>query len=238
MRMWACCLALVLATAAHAEVTNMGGFKLGQKVKKPKSANATVFGCAGSVRPEIDKKKQVTSVEFEPKGCAADALTATITKEFGAEPIANVAGDKLWEGKAASVMFLASAITPVVRLVKPGGGSKRVCWPDDGFAAFWDTFKKGVASGKPAAIAASFVFPLKDFEGTVKFKNARAFEAGWTELITADDAKALAAGQVEPVCNVTGAEYSISLEGSYSSLTATQKAGAWQWSEYGTESPE
>ena len=51
----------------------------------------------------------------------------------------------------------------MIHLELPGAGAKRMCFSQDGFAAFWKTFKAAV--DKPEAAVATFKFPVKDFDG-------------------------------------------------------------------------
>jgi hypothetical protein len=226
--------ALVAAGTAGAEVGKLGGYTLGQTVKKPGTTRLTAFRCIGRVRPEIDRKKKVVRVRFDADGCPdVELVVAAITKDMGAEPVTNAAGDQLWEGKAASVILAPSLgvtpATPAILLVPPGAGTKRTCWADDGFAAFWSDFRKATASRKVTAVTSAFTFPLKDDEGEVKYKDAKALTAAWTELIEDADAKAIGSGKLAPRCQLDQDSYTLSLPGSYSELTATRVGGAWRW---------
>jgi hypothetical protein len=230
------------ASLARAEITKLGGFTLGQEVKKPATVKVTVFGCAGELRPEIDRQNKVTSVRFSTDECkSADAVVATIAKELGGSPIVNAQGDKLWEGKTASLIFstsLSASAQATILLVPPGPGSKRTCWADDGFAAFWTGFKAAVASGKPAAVATSFAFPIKDFEGKVQIKNAKAFAARLARIIGDDDARAIAAGELTAHCQLDDDSYRLPLSGTNSELGAKKIGGAWLWSSVDAVSPD
>ena len=231
------------ASLARAEVTKLGDFTLGQEVKKPATAKLTVFGCAGELRPEIDRSKKVVKVKFTAGNCKdVDVIAAAITKDFGGSPIANTAGDRLWEGKSASLILstsLASAPSqPIIMLVPPGPGSKRTCWADDGFATFWSGFKAAVASGKPAAVATSFAFPVKDFEGKVLIKNAKMFASRFARIIGDSDAKAITAGELTPTCKLDEDSYRLPLSGTNGELGAKKLGGAWQWSSMDAVSPD
>jgi len=230
-------IVIVAAAPVRAEVTKLGAFTLGQEVKKPATVKTTVYGCTGELRPQINKAKKVVKVKFDGGKCKVGAIVAAITKAHGGAPIANAHGDKLWEGKTASIILDAGHSAPVVLLVPPGPGSKRTCFADDGFAAFWSTFKAAVATGNPATIAASFKFPLKDFEGKVKIKDAKAFATQWTEVIDNDDAKEIA-GDLEATCRVDADKYELSLPGTYSELTATKVKRAWLWTSLDSVSPD
>ena len=181
--------ALAASPDVRAEVASLGGVALGQERAVAGTIKTTVYGCAGRLYPDIDRKKKVIKVRFESDKCAdVAAAVAAITKEFGAAPIVSAEGDKLWEGKRASLILSPSLsnypTSPVLLLVPPGPGSKRTCWANDGFAAFWKAFVRSVVAGKPAAVATSFAFPLKDQDEKVKFKDAAAFAARWRSSST------------------------------------------------------
>jgi hypothetical protein len=233
---------LVLASVpARAEVTKLGDFKLGDKVK-PKTVKATVFGCAGELYPDIDRTKKIKSVRFTGKSCKADAIAAAITKDFGGAPLANAAGDKLWEGKKASIILGVSLgnapSAPVILLVAPGAGAKRTCWGEDGFAAFWASFKAAVTGGNADTIAASFAFPIKDVENKVKVKDAKDFAAKWASTFDPADLKGITGGKLEATCKVDDGEYKLRLDDSYSELTATKVKGKWLWTGFAEFSPD
>ncbi|MEO8707051.1 MAG: hypothetical protein ABI867_43895 [Kofleriaceae bacterium] len=231
---------IALTGVAHAEVGKLGDFKLGDKVK-PKTVKGTVFGCAGDLYPDIDRSKKIKRVRFTAKTCKATAVAAAITKEFGAAPLTNAAGDRLWEGKKASVILstslAASESSAVILLVPPGAGAKRTCWADDGFAAFWTTFKTAVAGGKPEAIAASFGFPVKNFENKVKIKDAADFAPKWAAL-DATDIAGLGSGKLAAKCDVDDERYKLRLDDSYAELTATKVKGTWHWTALDEFSPD
>jgi hypothetical protein len=248
MRVAVSSLVLVVAAVAaspdaRAEVASLGGVALGQEMARAGTIKTTVYGCAGRLYPDIDRKKKVIKVRFESDKCAdVAAAVAAITKEFGQAPIVSAEGDKLWEGKRASLILSPSLsnypTSPVLLLVPPGPGSKRACWADDGFAAFWKAFVKSVVAGKPAAVATSFAFPLKDQDEKVKFKDAAAFAARWRELIDESDAKEVDAGELTPMCRLDQETYRLQLPGSYSDITATKVRGAWKWTVMGEVSPD
>jgi len=236
-------LVTIWASPVRAEVAALGGLALGQEVKKTSMTKTTVYGCAGRLYPSTDRKHKVTEVRFEADSCKdVAAVVAAISKEFGGSPIANDEGDRLWEGKRASVILSASLgrgpSTPVLILLPPGPGSKRTCWKDDGFAAFWATFEKALASRKPAAMAGSFRFPLKNSEGQVKFKDAAAFTSRWKELIDEADAAEIASGELTPSCRLDLDHYTLRLPESYGELTATRARGSWRWSSLTEMSPD
>jgi hypothetical protein len=224
---------LLASAPARAEVTKLGGFSLGQKVRKPAIARMSLYGCAGGLRPFVDTHKKVVQVRFSTRGCSVETVAAAITKHQKHAPIVNARGDRLWEGKTASIILsasMSSQTTPIILLVPPGAGAKRICWPGDGFDAFWSRFKAAVASGKPDAVAGSFLFPAKDYEGTVLFATARELANKWGDVIDHEDAKRIAAGELTPTCRVDGDRYKLILESSYYELDATLVKGAWKWS--------
>jgi len=229
------------ASTARADITSLGGYSLGQKLTKYKAKKITLYGCAGTIEPRIEKKK-VTRVLFEvAPGCAAaGAIADALTKELGSAPVANAEGDKLWEGTTGSVILTkvlgGGGDQPEVLVVPPT--TKRVCWPDDGFAAFWTGFQKAAASGKPAAMAPSFAFPFSDDDKYLEFKDAKAFAKTSTKLIGDDDAKAIATGEKKPTCSVDEASYSIFLDGSNYDLAATRTGSTWQWTSMSLVSPD
>lgn len=235
-------LAVIAATSssARADITKLGDFALGQEVKKPATAKVTVYGCAGELRPEIDRSKKVSSVGFRgTSACKADAVAAAVAKEAGVAAVANAAGDKLWEGTVASLILtkdFGGALQ--LKLVAPGAGSKRTCWPDDGFAAFYAAFKTAVASGKADAVAASFALPLKDFEGKVKIKDAKKFVAQWPKLLDAGDAKGIGSGALTATCDLDVESYELSLPDSNGALKAKKTGGAWKWIQWNDVSPD
>jgi hypothetical protein len=218
---------LSLLSPARAELTKVGEFSLTDKVKKAGFAKTTVFGCKGNVKHDMGTGK-ITSVTFRAEGkCDAAAIEAAIRKEYPGEPLKSTDGAiKLWEGKTSSVMLTGTE----VRLGFPGPGAKRTCFAADGFAAFYQTFKAAVASGKADAAAASFKFPIKDFEDTVVIKNPKAFAKKWPSMLDAADAKALA-GDLRPTCDNATDSYSLSLRDSNISLEAKQIGDRWFWVE-------
>ena len=219
------------APSARAEVTRLGNLSLGLKARKPMTLRTYLYGCAGTLRSTLGAKK-VVQVRFSARNCNVDSVAAAITKQQGRAPVVNGQGDRLWEGKTASLILstsLSTQTTPVLLLVPPGAGSKRTCWPDDGFAPFWSTFKAAVASRNAATMAASFVFPARDYEGTVLFANARDLANAWTDLIDHEDATRIAAGELAPSCRVDGNRYRLILESGYYELDATKVGGVWRW---------
>jgi hypothetical protein len=233
---------IIAVAPVRAEVRKLGKFALGQQVKRPSTVRTSIYGCAGELRPSIDSTKKVVKVRFSGRRCKTDAVIAAITKAHGRAPIVNAQGDQLWEGKTASVI-LSTALsvkrtTPIILLVPPGPGSKRTCWSDDGFAAFWSTFKASVASGKPATMAASFAFPVKDYAGNVKATNAQDLLRMWGEVMDNEDVKQIVSGELAPTCRTDDDEYNLSLDSTYSELKATKVRGKWRWSKLDTVSPD
>jgi hypothetical protein len=243
MRLLVTFLVLLTTAPARAEITKLGDLQLAQQIKKPATVSITLFGCAGSMRPEIDKRKQVTRVRFDGDHCAklVKSMTAAISKDFGGAPLVNANGDELWEGKTASIILTTSLSAgrdrPSILLLSPAGGSKRPCWADDGFAAFWTTFKAAIAGGKGVAIAAAFAFPVRDFEDKVRFKDARSLAKHWTTIIDKRDAEEVGRGELTASCMLDDATYELSLSDSNHSLTATQVDGVWHWSTLDDQAP-
>ena len=226
----------VLSSTAHAELAKLGDFALTDTPKKAGFAKVTsVLGCAGSVRHEMGSGK-VDAIELSAEKCTKAALEAAIAKEYpGVTPIASTDGDaKVWEGKTTSVI-LTSGMSLSVRLVRPGAGAKRTCFPDDGFTAFFKTFKDAVASNKADAVAATFKFPVKDYDDKVRFKDAKAFAKKWPKLIDAADKKALAT-DLTATCNVALQQYNLRLSDSYASFDAKKIGDQWFWVEINDES--
>jgi hypothetical protein len=225
--------AAALPTPAKAEITKLDKLALGQKWKKAKPKQITLYGCQGSLFAAPGKDKKVSKVTFESASkCSLSAMATAITNEFGSPAKTNANGDSLWEGTTASIILTQASYqpgVPIMYLVPPVAG-KRVCWGDDGFDAFWASFKKAVATGKGAAIAASFKLPFTDEDGNFEIKDAKAFETRWTELIGKDDAKELASGTMKPTCSIPDEQYTISLGEPNGELKASRKGDAWQWS--------
>lgn len=223
---------LLFAPAANAELTKLGDYSLGQSLAKSVFVkSATVLGCTGSLRQEIEKGK-VSAIEFTPDGkCDKRALEAAIEKDYGAKPIASVdKKTRLWEGKTGAAIVLQGMSGDVrVRVVAAGLGTKRVCFADDGFAAFWKSFKDNL--GKADAAAAMFKFPLKDFDDKVVAKDAKALAKKWPKLIDDDDKTEIASGKLTPVCEFTTDNYSLRLGNSNVSFEAKQVGGKWMWVE-------
>ena len=233
MRVVVAIAVLLGAAPAGAEVTRLGGLQLGQKARKPTTVRTHLYGCAGVLRSSLGGAKKVVQVKFSARNCTADAVAAALTKQQGRAPVVNAQGDRLWEGKTASVILstsLSTQSTPILLLVPPGAGSKRTCWPDDGFAPFWATFKAAVSSSNPSTMAASFVFPARDYEGTVMFATARDFANSWSDVIDHEDATRIASGELAPTCRVDGDRYRLILESGYYELDATKVKGVWRWS--------
>ncbi len=249
MRISAVTAALVLAvavapTVARAEITTLGGLQLGQKYKKAKPKKVTLYGCPGNLYAEPGKDKKIAKVTFEAaeKCAAAGGVADAIAKEFGGASIANANGDQLWEGTTASVILTKAMRgteyeAPMVLLVPPGPGSKRICWPDDGFAPFWASFQKALATGKPDAIAASFTFPLRSGD-IVMFADAKEFAAKWTDLIEADDIKAITSGEKKPECSLDDQRYTIYFPAQYADVSAVKAGDTWRWSVIAFESAD
>jgi hypothetical protein len=236
-------LLLVLAlrpTHARAEIAALGGLKLGQPYKKAAQKKVTLYGCAGNLYASADGDNKVVKVTFYGgRTCSAASVAAAVGKDFGGSAIANAAGDKLWEGATASVILTRTADrAPMLELVPHGAGSKRTCWPDDGFAPFWAAFKSGVASGKPDAVAASFAYPFAAADGTVKFKDAGDFAANWVTLINADDVKAIAGGKKAPACSIDDEHYTIYFAEAYARVTAVRSGDGWHWTSITFQSPD
>ena len=223
---------LVLATSADADITKLGDIALGQPGKTA-TVKTTVFGCAGEIRTQVDRAKKVTYVELLTGACNRDAIAAAITKETGITPIPNADGAKLWEGTTASLILQEN----VVRLVPPGAGSKRVCWPDDGFVAFYTRFRAAVKSSNGTSIAASFAIPLKDYSGKVRFNTAKKLASAWTKLINGDDVSDIAEGTSKPRCSYEDESYRLRLPDSYGEIIARRINGMWKWVEYNEMSP-
>ena len=231
----ACVVLAATAVPARAEIAKLGDLQLGQEVKKPTLQKVTLFGCAGSMVPKVDMHERITLIEFDGAACGklVKSMTAAITKAFGGAPLVNATGDALWEGTTASIILtrsLSASGSPTVLLLPPGGGAKRVCWADDGFAAFWSKFKAAVASGKGKAITAAFAFPLRDFEDKVRFKTAKALAAKWKTIVGKQDIEELGAGKLTARCSLDARTYELSLDSDYL-LTATRIDGVWHWSE-------
>lgn len=228
---------MLFSSTAYAELAKLGDFALTDTPKKAGFAKVTTLGCAGSVRHEMGSGK-VDAVELSAGDkCTKAALEAAIAKEYpGVTPITSTDGEaKLWEGKTSSVI-LRSGSGLYVRLVRPGAGAKRTCFADDGFAAFFKTFKDAVASNKADAVAATFKFPVKNYDDKVKFKDAKAFAKKWPKLIDAEDKKALAA-DLKPTCDLGVETYSLSLSDSYISLEAKKVGDKWVWVEINDQAP-
>src|SRR5512143_3741067 len=134
-----------LVTTARAEPTDLGGVKLGQKMKKAKSSEVTWQGCSGTLVPTV-KKKKVTAVELviedscgQPEDAdpdvAAKQISDAITAAMGAPPVTNAQGDQLGEGKKVSMILTSDegggVSVPEIWLVPPT--THRTCWSDDGF---------------------------------------------------------------------------------------------------------
>lgn len=220
----------------HAEVTKLGDHSLGQVLAKSKFAKGAAFGCTGNFRQEIEKGK-VSGVDFTAEGkCKASDIEAQIEKDYGAKPIVSVdKSAKLWEGKTGSVMVVTAMTGSVtVKLLPPGPGAKRACFADDGFAAFWKTFKDGI--DKPDAVAATFKFPVKDYDDKVVLKDAKALGKKWAAMVDADDKKEITSGKLTPTCAIDlGGIYNLRLGNSNLSFEAKQIGGKWQWVEINSQ---
>lgn len=230
-------LSLVLFTLpAQAEITKLGDWAVGQPSRKQSFLKSvTALGCTGSLRQGGDKGK-VTEVVFSPDSkCDKKALDAAIEKEYGAKPIWST--DKtarLWEGKTGSVLLkVGMSGDTTVKLGPPGAGAKRGCFADDGFPAFFKTFKG--ALDKPDAVAATFKFPIKDFEGKVVAKDARALVKKWPKLVEADDKSEIASGKLVPTCDVGDETYNLRLSNSNVSFEAKRTGDVWQWHQINSE---
>lgn len=227
---------LTAGVTVRAEVTKLGEFSLGQPLAKSKFAKGALYGCQGSFRQDIAKGK-IVGVEFTSSGrCNPSLITMAVKKEMGgASPI--VSTDKkavLWEGKAGSVIVIMPVTGGVTaRLVAPGPGAKRVCFADDGFAAFWQTFKDSL--DKPAAAAELFKYPIKDVEDELVAKDAKALAKKWPSMIDGDDKKELASGKLVPTCDLGTSTYDLRLGNSGVSFEAKQVGGKWMWVEINSE---
>jgi len=229
---------VVSAASARAELTSLGDFALGQKLAKAKFAKGSALGCTGSFRQGLDSGK-IREVSFSPDGaCQAAALEAQLEKEYGGKPIVSVDKTvKLWEGKTGSAMLISSRSGSLtVKVLRPGNGAKRACFADDGFAAFWKNFVATVE--QPAAVAASFAFPVKNYDDKVVIKDAKALAKQWPTLIDPADRKELATGSVTPSCSVDTATYDLSLPESNLGLEARVVRGGWKFVEINHESPD
>jgi hypothetical protein len=234
-------LAVAVAAPARADITSLGKYQLGQKYKKEKLKKATLYGCAGKLYAEPGKDKTIAKVTFETdEKCAPAQITDAITKDFGGPPIVDAGGDRLWEGTTASVIVVMEVgdTIPIVYLLPPGPGSKRTCWADDGFAAFWAGFQKALASGKPDAIAATFTFPFKVDGGDVQWKDAKALAASWKDYMDPDDAKAFISGDKKPSCSYYYQRYEIYLTAQYADVYATKVGDTWHWTSVAFESAD
>jgi len=228
--------AVSLSSTVSAEVTKLGEFSLGQSLAKWKMSKGSVFGCPGSFGQKLANGK-IVGVEFNSSKCKAADVEAAVKKEYGAAPIVSTDKTaKLWEGKTASVIVVSAISGGVtVKLVPPGPGAKRVCFADDGFAGFLKTFKASI--DKPDAAAAMFAYPIKDFDGKVVIKDAKALAKKWPTLIDGDDKKELASGALVPTCTMEIDSYSLRLGNSNVSLEAKKIGDKWQWVEINDESP-
>jgi hypothetical protein len=231
-------LAVVLgATPASAEIDKLGGMKLGDKVK-PRATPATLYGCAGTIAPDVDGARRVVRVRFRTKRCSPDALARAISREARTKPVANAIGDQLWEGARSSVIIstsLATKASPVILLV-PAVRGARACWPNDGFATWWSGFTTALGAGKPEALAASFAFPVKDAQGAVKIARPADLAEAWAQ-VDPEDVQQLRSGALAPTCSVDDQRYELSLGDSYIKLTATRVQGAWRWTVFAPYSP-
>jgi hypothetical protein len=225
----------LFAATVQAEVTKLGEHSLGQSLAKSKFAKGTLYGCQGSFRQELDKGK-VSGVEFTSSGkCKAADVEAAVKKEMGGEPIVSTDKTaKLWEGKTGSMIVMSGTTgTVVVKLVTPGPGAKRVCFAEDGFTAFWKSFKDNL--GKADAAAAMFKFPIKDFDDKIVAKDAKALAKKWPSMIDDEDKKEIASGALVPTCELATANYNLRLGGSNLSFEAKQVGGKWMWVEINSE---
>lgn len=233
---------LAAATPARAELKALGGYALGQKVKRPTARTTRLYGCRGQLRPAIDRRHRIVSVRFVGGKCNVRAVASAITRAFGKKPQVNPSGDRLWEGKSASVILSTShSLTrtmPIIALVAPARASKRTCWGDDGFQRFWSGFRTALARDDSKAIARSFAFPLKDSEGTVKYTSSADLAAGWDEVLDRDDAALIASGKLTPSCRFDTATYRLQLDRTYAVLKATRRRGAWRWTSVDLVSPD
>jgi hypothetical protein len=230
-RVAALVLILVSSLPAHAELAKLGDFSLTDKVKKAGFAKVTLYGCKGSLKHDMGKGK-VEGITFSADS-ACTAIEAAIKKEYPGAPLTSTDGlIKLWEGKTSSVLLTRGEL----RLVLPGAGAKRTCFADDGFAAFLATFKTAVAGGKLDAVAATFKFPVKDYDDKVVIKDAKAFAKKWPAMLDGADAKALAT-ELEATCNNPTDTYDLSLPESSFSLEAHKVGDRWLWVEINERAP-
>lgn len=236
--MLAALLIAASATVANAEIEKLGGFKLGDKVKA-RATPAKVYGCGGTVTPDVDGKQRVVLVRFRSKRCNPDALARAIARETKAQPVVNPSGDRVWEGAKATVIVstsLATKVSPVVLLVPPVKSGTRVCWAGDGFDVWWSAFKTALAAGKPEALAGAFAYPVKDAQGAVKIARAADLAEAWAQVDPEDVAK-VRNGGIEPTCKIDEAQYELSLGDSYIRMTARRVNGAWRWTVFDPYAP-
>jgi hypothetical protein len=231
-------LVLLAASPAAAEITSLGGFSRGQEPASGKGKKDTLLGCAGTAYPSLGQDKKVTRVRFEPSDCGSK-LAEALGKELKTPPLVNAGGDLLWEGKTATLMFVRpKGPGAALLLLPPGDGAKRVCWADDGFAAFYKKFVEDARSGKPAVLVSSFALPLKDGGGKVKIKNAKAFESKWSTIVDPGDVKEMLSKETEPTCFADDEKVTLNLSYTYSELTATRGADGWKWTQWDMVSPD
>lgn len=224
----------LLATPVHAELTKLGPYALTDTPKKSQFSKVkSVLGCAGSVR-HVMRGDKLVGIELATSKCDARTLEAALRKEYTGEPIVSRDGNaKLWEGKTSAVVLDTRSAS--VRLGAPGPGAKRTCFADDGFAAFFQTFRAAVTAGKLDAAAASFAFPIKDLDAAVRIKDAKDFARQWPKLLDPADKQALAK-DLEATCDLGTETYDLSLSNSNLSLTARKIDGRWQWVELDDQS--
>lgn len=228
-------LVSLLASSASADITKIGDFALGQKLDKSTVKMGTYFGCKGGITQQVDKGA-IVRVSFESQSCKAADVEAQIQKEYGnAAPIVSVDKTaKLWEGKTGSVVVITSVSGAVgVKVLPPGAGAKRACFADDGFAAFFKDFK--AALDKPDVAAKQFKLPIKDFDGKVVAKDAKALAKLLPAMIDKADRKELAAGTLSATCDLSLSTYNLRLGNSNASFEAKQVGGTWQWVEINAE---
>ena len=233
-----CVVVVSSLSTARAELAKLGDFALTDKVKKAGfKKDVTVLGCKGTLQHDMDNAK-VVGVRFSAdRKCDQTSVAAAIQKEYGGKPIASSDGKaQLWEGKTSSVMVVKGMSGIEVRLGLPGAGSKRVCFSDDGFAPFLQSFKTALAAGKPDAVAPMFKFPLKDFDDKVIIKDAKAFAKKFDATFD-KDARAEAA-DLDATCDLAGESYEVSFDSSYFALEAKQVGGQWKWVEMNSRSTD
>ncbi len=222
------------ASPGSAEITSLGKYRLGRPAKRLVQ-KTRLFGCRGSLRASTDRRRKIRKVRFEARGCKLGAVAAAITRSARKRPVRNATGDRLWEGRRASVILTThGGGAPLVLLVPARRGAHQACWPRDGFAAFWSKFRHTVASGDAKRVAGSFAFPLK---GSVPIDNAKSFATRYPEVIDDVDAAAIAKGSVAAECQLEQERYRLLLSSTGAELVADRVRGGWRWTRRDDVSP-